>query len=459
MKKDRQTPMAALSENVLTVNMLLGVFFLPGVVATTTHLHITTSREIEALSGSCLHIPCTFEAITGDASFNNTIEIIGLWYKTDHSRKTNVVFNSSKSVNAYPMNITGNLKKNDCTTLFSYLNTSHQGQYYFRIENGKFKASAVPVQINVKDSAGKPNITISGDQTNLKEHQSVTVTCSAFTPCPHSPPELTWNLQQDSLRQTEKNTNGTFTTKIQENITLSDTHDGYNIRCSARYPVIGGNKTAETEVTLSVSYAPKNTSASISPSGLVSAGSWVELNCSSRAKPPPSFTWFRISEHGATKVSVEQIYSFNATEGGEYYCVAKNDLGNQTSSMRFLRIKGILYGHLFWLPIALAIVLLVLIVLVIYVRYFKSKQPTQQQTQTPAGEEEAAVRTPSAAAEELQYGEVTFFKRKPEASSTSEEHGEQEETVYTGIKVSKSRKSSSHTTYCPDDAYAQVKKK
>lgn len=80
-------------------------------------------------------------------------------------------------------------------------------------------------------------------------------------------------------------------------------------------------------------------------------------------------------------------------------------------------------------------------------------------SQTPAGEEEAAVRTPSAAAEELQYGEVTFFKRKPEASSTSEEHGEQEETVYAGLKVSKSRKSSSHTTYCPDDVYAQVKKK
>ncbi|XP_043960168.1 B-cell receptor CD22-like [Gambusia affinis] len=226
----------------------------------------------------------------------------------------------------------GNLSEGDCTTLFPDLKTSHTDSYFLRIENWPFRASAKchPLQITVNDSPWSPSINVPSD---LKEHQSVTVTCSAFTPCPHSPPELTWNLQQDSLRQTEKNTDGTFTTKIQENITLSDTHDGYNIRCSARYPVIGGNKTAETEVTLSVSYAPKDTSASISPSGLVSAGSWVELSCSSRAKPPPNFTWFRISEHGATKVSMEQIYSFNVTEEEEYYCVATNYLGNQKSSV------------------------------------------------------------------------------------------------------------------------------
>ncbi|XP_014835536.1 PREDICTED: sialic acid-binding Ig-like lectin 12, partial [Poecilia mexicana] len=183
--------------------------------------------------------------------------------------------------------------------------------------------------IQLPDSPWRPSINVSSD---LKEHQSVTVTCSAFTPCPHSPPELTWNLQQDSLRQTEKNTDGTFTTKIQENITLSDTHNGYNICCSARYPVIGGSKTAGTEVTLSVSYAPRNTSASISPSGLVSAGSRMELSCSSRAKPPPRFTWFWISKHGDMNVSVGQIYSFCAAEEGEFYCVATNDLGSETSS-------------------------------------------------------------------------------------------------------------------------------
>ncbi|XP_017157489.1 vascular cell adhesion protein 1-like [Poecilia reticulata] len=322
---------------MLTVIMLLSVFFLPGVFADYCQnkpvaLLITAPKEIEALSGSCLEIPCSFKTMRQFVSRRTTN---GVWMKndTDFSSDPNVViFNSSRSVNKYPLNITGNLRERNCTTLFPDLNTSYTDKYFFRIENGPFRTTACadPLQINVKDSPWSPSINVPSD---LKEHQSVTVTCSAFTPCPNSPPELTWNLQQDSLSQTQEKTNGTFTTKIQEIITLSDTHDGYNIRCSARYHVIGGNKTAETEVTLSVSYAPRNTSASISPSGLVSAGSWVELSCSSRAKPPPRFTWFRKSKEGTFNVSVEQVYNFSVSERGEFYCVATNNLGNQTSSV------------------------------------------------------------------------------------------------------------------------------
>ncbi|XP_032408033.1 vascular cell adhesion protein 1-like [Xiphophorus hellerii] len=340
MKDDNQSLMAALSEKMLTVSMLLSVFFIPGVFAGDSagcpnpDLIADIPRKIEALSGSCLQIPCKFSST--HYTFNNRRPIYGVWLRTISNLYHNpeaVIFNSSGSVNTFSLKMTENLSEGDCTTLFPDLKTSYTDKYFLRIHKGTYMATAEchPLSITVKDSPWRPSINISGG--DLKEHQSVTVTCSAFTPCPHSPPELTWNLQQDSLRQTEKNTNGTFTTKIQENITLSDTHDGYNIRCSARYPVIGGIKTAETGETLSVSYAPRNTSASISPSGLVSAGSRVELSCSSRAKPPPSFTWFRNSKQGAMNVSVEQIYSFNANEEEEYYCVATNDLGNQTSSI------------------------------------------------------------------------------------------------------------------------------
>ncbi|XP_023181813.1 sialic acid-binding Ig-like lectin 10 [Xiphophorus maculatus] len=325
----------SLSENILTVNMLLSVFILPGDSSDCPNpdLIANTPQQIEALSGSCLQIPCSFNST--HYTYNNRRPIYGVWLKNIsnfNAEPSAVIFNSSGSVNIFSLNLTGNLSEGDCTTLFPDLKTSYTDSYFLRIENWPFRASAKchPLQITVDDSPWSPSINVPSD---LKEHQSVTVTCSAFTPCPQSPPELTWNLQQDSLKQTEKNTEGIFTTKIQENITLSDTHDGYNIRCSARYPVIGGKKTAETEVTLNVSYAPRNTSASISPSGLVSAGTWVELNCSSRAKPPPSFTWFRNNKQGAINVSVEQIYSFNATEEEEYYCVATNDLGNQTSSI------------------------------------------------------------------------------------------------------------------------------
>uniref|UniRef100_A0AAZ1XAL6 Ig-like domain-containing protein n=1 Tax=Oreochromis aureus TaxID=47969 RepID=A0AAZ1XAL6_OREAU len=321
-----------------TVSMLVIVLFVSGALAGCTDetaLSITAPKKLEALSGSCLQIPCSFRP-KEEQKFNNTKKPFGVWIKTQSqfgNNPNNVIFNSSGAVSIYPMSITGNLSQKDCTTLFSNLTTTYTNTYFFRVESEPFKATAAcdPLQITVRDSPWRPNITIPGD---LKEKESVTITCSALTPCPHSPPQLTWNLTQDSHNITEKNTDGSFTTKIQQTITLSDTHDGKKISCSARYPVNqGNNKAAETEETLSVSYAPKNTSASISPSGLVSAGSWVNLTCSSRAKPPvSSFTWFKKSRDGAVKVSEGEIYSFNVTDGGVYYCVATNDLGNQISA-------------------------------------------------------------------------------------------------------------------------------
>nr|XP_024656344.1 B-cell receptor CD22-like [Maylandia zebra] len=307
-------------------------------------LFITAPKQLEALSGSCLQIPCRFRP-KEEQKFNSKSEIFGVWIKNNlefANEANNVLFNSSGAVSIYPISITGNLSQGDCTTLFTNLTTTYTNKYFFRVESETFKATAAcdPLQITVTDSPWRPNITISGD---LKEKESVTITCSALTPCPHSPPQLTWNLQQDSHNKIEENTDGSFTTKIQQNITLSDTHDGKKISCSARYPVNQGKdtKTAETEETLNVSYAPQDTSASISPSGLMSAGSWVKLTCSSRAKPPVSnFTWFKKSRDGAVKVSEGEIYSFNVTDGGVYYCVATNDLGNQTSTEIHMTVAG-----------------------------------------------------------------------------------------------------------------------
>lgn len=379
------------SVNIMTDIMLLSLLFIPNSLAACSqdsNLFITAPTEMEALSGSCLQIPCKFSE-TGPEKFDSTRSVFGVWIKDDNNIKAhpeNVIFNSSGTVNIYPMNITGNLKKKSCTTLFSNLTTNYINTYYFRIMNWPFRSTAFcePVQITIKDSPWRPDITIPGD---LKEKESVTITCSALTPCPHSPPQLTWNLQQDSPNEIEENTDGSFTTKIQQIITLSDTHDGKKISCSARYPVNQGNdiKTAETEETLSVSYAPKDTSASISPSGLVSAGSWVNLTCSSRAKPPvSSFTWFKKSRDGAVKVSEGEIYSFNVTDGGVYYCVATNDLGNQTSAEICVSVTDEQSGKLFGVCIVVKTVGIILLVstLVLFECWFRSRQFNKPETET-----------------------------------------------------------------------------
>ncbi|XP_037613404.1 B-cell receptor CD22-like [Sebastes umbrosus] len=254
------------SVKMVTAIVLLSVFLVSGALADcpkSPSLFMTA----QALSGSCLQIPCNFR-VKQREKFNSTRPTFGVWIKSSkkfYHERQNGIFNSSRKNNKFPMSLTGDLSQKNCTTLFSSLITNYTDWYFFRIKNGPFRATAScdPLQITVKDSPPRPSIEISGD---LKEKQSVTITCSAFTPCPHSPPELTWTLQQDPHNKIEENTDRTFTTKIQTTFTLSDEHDGFIITCSARYPVNEGKdvKTAEERTTLSVSYAHKDTSVSIS---------------------------------------------------------------------------------------------------------------------------------------------------------------------------------------------------
>ncbi|XP_075968645.1 myelin-associated glycoprotein-like [Anarhichas minor] len=447
--------------------MLLSVFFLSGALADcipNLNLFITAPQEMEALTGSCLQIPCNFTGKPEEGF--NTRTTFEVWIKNDPyfgQRPNNVIFNSSRKDNIYPMNLTGDLSQRNCTTLFSSLNTSYTDTYYFRIENRPFLATAEcdPPQITVRDSPPSPRIEISGD---LKEKESVSISCSAFTPCPHSPPKLTWNLQQDPHIMTEENTDRTFTTKIQKIITLSDEHDGFIITCSARYPVNEGKdvKTSEETTTLSVSYAAKDTSASISPPGSVSAGSWVNLTCSSRANPPVSrFTWFKISKDGPVNVSEGDLYTFNVTDGGVYYCVATNELGNQTSSEILLTIKGEQLESLSpWVAVVGGIIVLICAGVAIWL--FKSKRSTSQQTQSLTAEE-PAVQQPARVTEtetgEIHYGEINFSNWRPEPSSASvQDSGQQQDTLYAQVKVSKTVKSFTQTADSPEDLYAQVLK-
>ncbi|XP_074478830.1 sialic acid-binding Ig-like lectin 12 [Sebastes fasciatus] len=448
---------------MVTAIVLLSFFFVSGALAVCperTALFITAPNEMEALSGSCLQIPCNFR-IKLEEKLSSARSIFGVWIKNskDFAKNPNyVIFNSSRMDNIYPMSLTGDLSQKNCNTLFSSVNTSYTDWYYFRIENRPFTSTALcdPLQITVKDTPPRPSIEISGD---LKEKQSVTITCSVFTPCPHSPPKLTWTLQQDPHNKIEENTDRTFTTKIQKTFTLSNEDDGFNITCSARYPVNEGKdvKKAKKRTTLNVSYAPKDTSVSISPSGLVSAGSLVNLTCSSRAKPPVIFTWFKTSKDGPVNVSEGDFYSFKVTSVTDkeyYYCVATNILGNQSSWINNAESS---VSSLKWGSALGGILVIILICLAICVWWFKSKRP---QTQSQRGDELTLQMPTSKTEEDIHYGEIDFSKRRPEPSSASEQDsGQQQDTLYAQVNVSETASSLRQAADVPEDLYAQVKKK
>lgn len=113
-----------------------------------TNLNIAAPKKLEALSGSCLMIPCNFSTTPGEAMFDSSKQIHGVWRKT-HAFSGTVVYNSSATSNMYLMNITGNLSHNKCTSWMFNLSTTYTDSYYFRIENEKFKATACKEPVNI----------------------------------------------------------------------------------------------------------------------------------------------------------------------------------------------------------------------------------------------------------------------------------------------------------------------
>ncbi|XP_038843962.1 myelin-associated glycoprotein-like [Salvelinus namaycush] len=304
--------------------------------------------RLDVLTGSCVQIPCSFN-IPGQNkdTFNSTIQTSGVWIKDSPYFDVcpdSVIFNSSETVNRYQGKITGNMSQKNCTTVFFNVTTSYTNKYFFRIERQPFLATDIEksVYIGVRDLPSSPIITVSGE---VKEGTPVSLNCSAVTPCPEHPPELTWTLPTQFTHENQLQENPDQTKSVLSTVTFTPSylHHEQNITCTAVYPVGSSNKTAEHNMMLNVSFSPKDTSASISPADPVLMGSCVNLTCSSTANPPvTTFTWFKISGGKPTQVASGLSYTLNVTvsDGGLYYCEARNSHGCGKSKEVQLAIKG-----------------------------------------------------------------------------------------------------------------------
>lgn len=115
------------------------------------HLIITAPRTMQGLSGSCLEIPCSFTPQPSE-QFDGKSSPGGVWIKKDSRfahNQDNVVFNSSKGANAYPMKFTGDLNERNCTTLFFNLTSAYSNAYFFRVESKAFTATASCHHLNI----------------------------------------------------------------------------------------------------------------------------------------------------------------------------------------------------------------------------------------------------------------------------------------------------------------------
>nr|XP_055047410.1 sialic acid-binding Ig-like lectin 12 [Misgurnus anguillicaudatus] len=327
--------------------LILFIFLLHGVWC--EYWPISLPEKIEALSGSCVTINCTF---TINNTYNNdlTDSAAGVWYKDGTDLSKNVVFNSSRTNLYFKGEIIGKLKRKDCTTIFYNVTSNYSGKFFFRIEgNGELKYTypQKSALIDVIASPSKPTVQMFKDQMEVEVHEevlegsSMCLRCSAKTLCSSSPPTLTWSstdrlhLNENSRLQLDQQNQ----TEIISDLNFTATHlqHGVTFICTITYQIQQRNTTAQSNITLRVQYAPKNTSVSVFPSNSVLEGSSVTLICSSDGNPAVfNYTWYRENGGQLEELQTGSNLTFNVTDRthtGRYYCQAKNQHGAQNTSV------------------------------------------------------------------------------------------------------------------------------
>ncbi|KAJ8290237.1 hypothetical protein GJAV_G00010360 [Gymnothorax javanicus] len=320
-----------------------GRFFLIGYllqgVLSRDDFAIMVPEEIEALSGSCVLIPCTFEF---PSEYDNDMMTLakGLWKKG--GTNGHVIFDSSNTDgnNEIAGTLVGQVHKKNCTTVLDNFPLSYSDSYYFRVENpsGPLNFNLPKgVKIMAQDTALKPSLT--PEQMEVTEGTSVTLNCSAAAPCPKLPPNLTWTPSLgDSVHQLQENEDKTKYVSSILTFTASDHHHEQKITCRALYTLQQGGpeRISQATLTLKVLYSPNNTTISISPSGPVLEGSSLTLTCSSKANPPvQTYTWYKVRGREMGTIGTGLTLTVNVTEASRselYHCEAQNDQGKENST-------------------------------------------------------------------------------------------------------------------------------
>ncbi|XP_036431241.1 sialic acid-binding Ig-like lectin 10 [Colossoma macropomum] len=263
-----------------------------------------------------------------------------MWRKDGTTEDQTVFDSTTPENNKIKGEITGDLRMKDCTTIFNSVNKGDSGRYYFRIESGelKYTYTTASVYINVSDSPPKPTLSLYRDQMEVQDRRmlegsSVSLFCSAFSPCPTQPPTLSWSPLPTNSSQ-EQNQNTSFISS-QLNFITTHLHHKLRFNCTATYQLENNDiKTTQRSVVLRVLYAPRNTSVSVSSSGPVMFGSSVTLNCSSDGNPAVNYTWYRENGEQIETGPSLTITETDDTHSGVYYCRAQNQHGAQNSSVQ-----------------------------------------------------------------------------------------------------------------------------
>ncbi|KAM6967576.1 myelin-associated glycoprotein-like [Aplochiton taeniatus] len=271
----------------------------------------TMPESIQALNGSCVIIPCSFTL--GNFNSKDFKPLLnencnGVWKK--NNKDGPIVFSSSISSEHHSKGTrTGNIAQRDCTSILHNFQMDDSDQYFFRIECDNALKWSFPqsVKITAQGNPFKPVLSPATVRVDEGTTVSVNLTCSAVAPCPTLPPTLSWTPRLNDSKEEQEYADRTKIMTSVFTFTASHVHHGQRIYCAANYQRQDNQiVSSESWLTLSVKFAPKVTSISVSPCGPLREGSSVTLTCSSDANPAVSYTWYRVDGGGVIPVGFGQ---------------------------------------------------------------------------------------------------------------------------------------------------------
>ncbi|XP_030214255.1 sialic acid-binding Ig-like lectin 14 [Gadus morhua] len=279
--------------------------------------------SVTTLSGSCVTVPCSFTVRDG---FEDKLHpgCILTWKKIDK-----ITISTT---------FKGNLTAYNCTTTLNNV-LEDNFQYYFRIDCGnplRYDFSVYPVTIRIKGLPDAPRLT--PPKEPVVEGTPVELGCSAPSYCDTHPPTVTWTPALGLSTQLQQN--DTVTSTLTFN--ASHLHHGNNVSCTAAYYIPSGNKTVtSTRYQLSISYAPRNTSAVGSPCLPAREGGCLNLTCTSHANPAISeVTWYRMHGEHILKIGTGSSLSIQLWNANNvFFCEVRNDFGTEESNVYKIDIQ------------------------------------------------------------------------------------------------------------------------
>ncbi|CAL8399028.1 unnamed protein product [Arctogadus glacialis] len=171
-----------------------------------------------------------------------------------------------------------------------------------------------------------PSVTVS-PSGEIKEGSSVTLSCSSDA---NPAATYTWFrlITDHSSRETKQGQYLVF-----RSILSSDSGQYY---CLAQTEL----RTKSELIYITVKYAPKTPSVTVSPSGEIEEGSSVTLSCSSDANPAAEYTWFKDNQPLLWGPSQPLTFpSVRPADRGTYRCHAENQYGQLSSNSIFMDVQ------------------------------------------------------------------------------------------------------------------------